>query len=151
MNKDLLEKGPPVPDIAKDKKSYQRYQELGGIINKKDYESALTRSKDTVSLKESLILQAENIAKFAEIELHNTENAIDKRIILYGILRSDVQPKNVQYHHQQMNDQRLFAEALRMLEDTDALDKLKNAYHTNRPLGTYCPLCGQTRSGESCP
>ncbi len=72
--------------------------------------------------------QAENIAKFAGIELHNTEDAIDKRIALYAILRSDVKPKGVEHYHSDMSDQRLFAEVLRMLGDDESLDKMIVAY-----------------------
>lgn len=145
MNKDLLEKGPPMPDTINEEKSYQRYQELGGIINEKDYESALTKAEDIIVPREATILQAESMAKFAGIELRNTENAIDKRIILYWTLRN-IKPKEVMD-----SDWRLFRETLRILEDTNALNKLKTACHTNRPLGTYCPLCGQTKYGENCP
>ncbi len=108
--------------------SYRRYRELGGIINEKDYKSALARAKNTVTLKITLIKQSEHIAQIAGIELHNTKNALDPIIILYGILRTDTAPQEVEYHHSQMSDQRLFAEALRMLGDADALNKLINAH-----------------------
>jgi len=128
-----------------EKYNYQRYLELGGIINEKDYTSALTRSKDSATFNESTTKQAENIAKFAGIELHNTEDAIDEKIILYGILH-DIKPKETLD-----SDWRLFREVLRMLEDTDSLSKLKIACHTNRRPGTYCPLCGQIEFSEDCP
>ena len=105
------------------KKSYKQYQELGGIINKKDYRSALTRAKNTTTLDIRLIKQSELIARVARIELNNTKDSIDQRTILYGALRSD-KPEGVKYHHCQMSDQRLFAEALRMLGDVDSLNKL---------------------------
>ncbi len=132
-------------DNTEVEKSYHRYQELGGIISEKDYESALTKAKGTITSRESTIMQAKNIAKFAGIELHSTEDAIDPRIIFYGILH-DIKPKEVMD-----SDWRLFREALRMVEDTDALIKLKTACHTNRRPGTYCTLCGQTRENEDCP
>ena len=111
-----------------EEKNYQRYLELGGIINEKDYDSALERSENITTLKETLIRQAEKIAESTGIELHNTEGAIDQRIILYGILRDDVRPEEVEHHHSQMSDQRIFVEALRMLGDTESLDKMIKRY-----------------------
>lgn len=108
--------------------NYQQYLELGGIINEKDYEDALARAQKTTTLDETRIRQAENIAKFAGIELRNTEGAIDQRIILYGILRSDVRPEGVKRHRGQMSDQRIFVEALRMLGDVESVDKMIKKY-----------------------
>ena len=150
MHKEHLEKGVDVQNPP-EKYTYQHYLELGGIINENDYNSAMMRTQNTTRFNESIIRQAENIAKVGGIELHNTGDTVDPKIILYGILRSDVRPEGVKHHHQQMSDQRLFAEVLRMLEDTDALAKLKDAYHTKRAIGTHCPLCGQTKFSESCP
>lgn len=107
---------------------YQQYRELGGIINENDYRSALLRAVNTTTLDKTRIGQAENIARFAGIKLHNTEEVLDQRTILYGILRADIRPEKVRHHHSQMSDQRLFAEALRMLEDVDALNKLIRAH-----------------------
>ena len=96
-----------------------------------------------------MIEQAERMAEFAGIELHDTKDAIDQRTMLYGILRADAKPEEAKYHHSQMSDQRLFAEVLRMLGDTDALGKLINAYHK---AGNYCPICLKKviASGEEC-
>ena len=107
--------------------------ESGGIINEKDYESALTRAKNTTTLDKTLIKQAEGIAKFAGIELNNTEDVIDQRIILYGILRRDVRPEGVKRHHDEMGDEHIFAEALRMFGDVDSLKKLIEAYKKVNP------------------
>lgn len=115
-------------NTPKENNCYQRYQELGGIINEKDYESVLARVRNITTLDRALIQQAELIAQIAGIELHNTKDAPDQRMILYGILRTDPKPKEVKYHHSQMCDQRLFAEALRMLGDTDALDKVMHTH-----------------------
>lgn len=145
MNKELLEQGVDVQDTP-EKNNYQRYVELGGIINEKDYESALIRARNTTTIPDKITIgQAEGIAKKAGIELHSTEDVIDQRIILYGIME-DIRPEKVMD-----SDWRLFREALRILEDTDALNKLKAACHTNRTPGTYCPLCGQTKVSEDCP
>jgi hypothetical protein len=107
--------------------NYQNYKGLGGIINEGDYQSALARAKNTTTLDDRLVRQSELIARVAKIELNNTKDSLDQRTILYGVLRGD-KPKGVKYHHCQMSDQRLFAEALRMLGDVDSLNKLVNAY-----------------------
>jgi len=104
--------------------NYRRYQELGGIINEKDYESALARAENAAEPDKARRKQSEFIARVAGIELRNTKSAIDRRTVLYGILRTDTAPAGVKYHHNQMSDQRLFAEALRMLGDVDSLNKL---------------------------
>lgn len=124
MNKEFLEKN-KVVDTPEN--NYQRYVELGGIINEKDYQSALTRSKHTTILNKTSIVQAEVIANRSGIVLHNSKDSLDPRTILYGILRSDTAPEP-KYHHSQMSDQRLFAETLRMLGDADSLEKLIEAY-----------------------
>ena len=107
--------------------NYQNYKELGGIINEGDYQSALTRAKNTTTIYDRWVKQSELIARVAKIELRNEKDSLDQRTILYGVLRSD-KPKGVKYHHCQMSDQRLFAEVLRMLGDVDSLDKLINTH-----------------------
>ena len=135
-------------DAPKKNNCYQRYKELGGIIKEKDYESALARAKNTTTLNIVLIKQSEMIAEFAGIEFYNAKDAADQRVMLYGTLRNDTRPEKTPYHHSQMSDQRLFAEVLRMLGDTDALSKLINAYHK---VGTYCPICLKVIApGEEC-
>ncbi len=109
---------------TEDAPDYEQYQGLGGIINKKDYQSALDRAKDTTTLDKALISQTESMAKGAGITLRNSKDALDPRIILYGILRRDTNLTKAKYHHSQMSDQRLFAEVLRMLGDVDSLQKL---------------------------
>lgn len=114
---------------SQDENSYQHYTEIGGIINEKDYQSVLTRSKHTTTLDKYSIAQAENIARISGIVLHNSKDSLDPRVIVYGILRSDTKSKEeAEYHHSDMSDQRLFAEALRMLGDADSLKKLIEAH-----------------------
>jgi len=107
--------------------TYNKYQELGGIINEKDYVSALERAEKTATFNRTLIQQAENIAEYAGIVLENS-GGIDPKVKLYAVLRADNKPKDVEYHHSQMSDQRLFAEALRILGDVDSLNKVITAY-----------------------
>ncbi len=138
-----------MPGGEQEKDPYEQYQELGGIINREDYENALARARDAATAPEKMLVgQAELMAEFAGIELHNTKDAIDQRITLYETLRADSKPEEIKYHHSQMSDQRLFAEVLRMLGDTDSLNKLIGAYHK---VGTHCPICLKVvASGEEC-
>jgi hypothetical protein len=114
--------------------SYQHYLELGGVINEKDYQSALDRMHNARVLDRknpqisSSILQVMGIARHAEIKLNDLEDASDPRIVLYVILRNDIKPEDVEYHHSQMSDQRIFGEVLRTLGDADSLDKLIKTY-----------------------
>ena len=107
--------------------AYNSYRALGGIINEKDYRSALERA-DITSPDERAphIKQAIAMARTAGIELSG-EHA-DKKVVLYDILRGDVAEEGVENHHCQMSDQRLFAETLRMLGDAESLEKMKAAF-----------------------
>ena len=100
---------------------YNRYKALGGIINEKDWKSVLERAKAGGTDGHTLG-QAESIAKFSGVTLTPLVAA------LYCVLRSDEKPPEVENHHSQMSDQRLFAEALRMLDDAESLNKLIAAY-----------------------
>lgn len=108
--------------------NYRQYRELGGIINENDYENALLRAGGMTTLDKIRIKQAENIARFAGIELHNTGDVLGPIVVLYEVLRADIRPEKVRHHHSQMCDQCLFAEALRMLGNVDALNKLIRAH-----------------------
>lgn len=136
MRKESFEKTVDIPE-----NNYQRYLELGGNINKKDYQSVIDRINNAFTLDggdpeiRSRISQAEGMARYAGIKLNDSKDALDpsailldSRVVLYVILRSDVMSKGVICHHSQMTDQRLFVEALRMLGDTDSLDKMFKAY-----------------------
>lgn len=107
--------------------NYQTYIGLGGIINETDFKNSLEKLKNTTSMDKARIAQSQVIANRSGIKLHNSIDSLDPRTILYGILRSDTppaNPKEAQYHHSQMSDQRIFAEVLRMLGDADSLQKL---------------------------
>ncbi|MDP3792454.1 MAG: hypothetical protein Q8Q89_01865 [bacterium] len=127
MNKEHLEKSSDVQNTPEEN-NYQRYLDLGGIINEKDYNSVLERVEDITTVDKTLIGQVEVMSNFAGIELHNPENSTDPKIILYGILRNDVRPKGVKHHHQQISDQQIFVEALRMLGDAESTDKMIKAH-----------------------
>ena len=132
MNSNIFEIHPN----KKEEESYHRYRKLGGIINEQDYKSALARAESATTFDKTLKAQAEGIARFAKIELHNIGGVIDPRIKLYAILREDVRPEGVERHHDEMSDQRLFAEALRMLGDVESLEKMIEIY-PNISLGDY--------------
>lgn len=120
MTKEIFEKG---QDMQADP-GYQRYQELGGIINEKDYANAIERAKSSSEINKTLIQQVENMAKYAGIELNKTEDAIDPVIKLYSVLREDVRPEKVKHHHDEMSDQQIFVEALRMTGDAESVQKM---------------------------
>ena len=131
MSREIFEK--ETADIVEN--NYQRYLGLGGIINENDYQSALDRMNNTRTLNgndpqvRNSILQAVEMARHAEVELNDSlETVPDPKIVLYVILRLDTKPKDVEYHHSQMSDQRIFGEVLRMLGDVDSFDKLVKAY-----------------------
>ncbi len=127
MNKESPEK---TVDVFED--NYQRYLELGGIINEKDCQSALDRMGKVLDETEpsvrASISQAKGIAEHAGIKLRGSIDSLDPKIVLYVILRLDINPEGVKYHHSQMSDQRIFGEVLRMLGDIDSLEKLIKAY-----------------------
>ena len=149
MGIDFYKEGGDMRDGEQKKDSYAQYQELGGIINKEDYESALQRSAETAAVSDTtMVAQVEDMAEFAGIELQKEKSANDPRVKLYAVLRGDSKPEDVKYHHSQMSDQRLFAEVLRILGDTEALSKLIDAYHK---IGTHCPICLKVVTpGEEC-
>lgn len=135
MGEILLENGPGDTQDIEEKKTvdtpdnnFLRYVGLGGIINGKDFQSSLARAKQTTTVDKIFIAQAESMANTSGIVLHNSKDFLDPRIILYGILRSDIKPKEIKNHHSQMSDQHLFAEALRMLGDVGSLEKLIAAH-----------------------
>lgn len=136
--------GEKTPDILEN--SYQRYLELGGKSKETDYQNIIDELNNKHALDRNdpqvidSIRQVVDMARYAEIKLSDSEDVLDPKIVLYVKLRKN----------NQIVDQRLFVEVLRIIEDPDALKKLKDAYHTNRPSGTHCPLCGQTMFSENC-
>ena len=113
---------------ADTKYSYQHYQELDGAISEQNYESVLNRAQSTTMLdNKALIAQVELIAEASGIALHNSKDALDPKTILYGVLRADA-PSSERHHYSHMGDQRLFAEALKILGDKDSLKKLVDTH-----------------------
>ena len=124
--------------VDNSRSNYSEFLELGGIINEKDYQNTLERAKDPNVLYrkdrfeaqqvKNPIKQVKSIAEFSGIELSDSENNLDSKVVLYVILRLDVRPEKVGHHHSQMSDQQLFGEVLRILGDVDSLDTLMKAY-----------------------
>ncbi|MBI2023703.1 hypothetical protein HYT01_04050 [Candidatus Giovannonibacteria bacterium] len=113
----------------KEANTYERYREMGGIINEKEHQNVLNSSKKIPpfakrSQKEKeRILQVTEIANRSGIELNNPEGGLDPRVEQYLALRDFDIPGGTN-HHGQMPDQQLFAEALRISGDEDSLKKL---------------------------
>lgn len=107
--------------------NYERYRELGGIINEADHRSALIRAGQTTHVDTHLVAQAEIIAHKAGFILDNYPDHIDPITILYGVLRSDRKP-GAEYYHGQMSNQRLMVEVLRKLDCPDLIRQVKSAY-----------------------
>ena len=110
---------------------YERYVKLGGIINQEDYNSALSRLEiaetNDEPLDEKQTSYVQKLLKYADIELGSGDRAY--RIVkLYSILRADTRPEKVKYHHDQMSDQQILVEALRILDDENAVSSMIAKY-----------------------
>ncbi len=76
--------------------SYAQYKELGGIINEKDYLGVFERARNPniLDLKSKQVInsirQAGGIARHAKIEMDDSEDTVDIRIVLHVLLRNDV-------------------------------------------------------------
>lgn len=138
---------------AQETNSYQRYLELGGIINEEDYKKAFetlanikTEADITRLLRErskeedpeiaanhtrTLVRQATGVADSAEIELYNSEDNLDPKIILYIILRTDKRTRGTRYYHDDMWDRQTFVEALRILGDAESVKTMIEKYNLN--------------------
>jgi len=103
---------------------YKEYQALGGIINEKDYASALAKMKENRTVDEVRTDEAKVMARAAGVEL-GAEVARDPRVVLYDILQSDVNTSDPEYRDIRLSDQNFFAEALRMLGDKESLLNLR--------------------------
>src|SRR3989338_2073474 len=107
--------------------SYEKYRSMGGFLNETDFANALAQAKERRTVEPHSLLQAEGMAKAAGIVLEGKENGIDPLVALYDalndILRVDPAGDINRYHYRKLEDQSLFAEALRMLVDTESLAK----------------------------
>lgn len=112
-----------------EKGNFEKYKEQKGTIDKEDYLNILARARDVVRAGSAPMSQALSIAKYAGITLQNVSIGSDV-VTLYCLMRMDKKPKEKDggFHYTQMSDQRLFAEVLQILGDTDSFSKLTGAY-----------------------
>lgn len=101
-----------------EKSDWQKYQEIGGIIDEPGYVSAMERAKNSYEIDENKVKRIRAIAYAAEVEL--TPQSIE----LFGILRGDEKPSGVAHHHSQMTDEKLLIQVLLMLGDKESADKI---------------------------
>ena len=97
---------------------YKEYKALGGILDEMEYRNVLGRidSSKNVPPNSPTSLQAESMANAAGIILS------PETVALYGLLRHDVKPSpDTKNHYSTLNDQKLLAEALRMVGDKNSL------------------------------
>ncbi len=131
------EKGNEVTMVREKKNSYEQYRKAGGIINEKDYVSALLRAKGIKMIDKSQVAQAELMARVAGIELEDSTAELDPRVALYAVLRGNTNLLNSTPEEQYLRDrdQLLFAEVLRMLGDIESLKKF-TAYFSRQMIET---------------
>ena len=119
--------------------SYEQYRSAGGFLDETDYASVLARAKNKKTVNSHSLTQAGLMASVAGIELQDRGAQIDLRVVLYDVLndvlRTATNRNPQKYHYSQMDDQSLFAEALRMLGDTEALEKFQAAHPNIFPEG----------------
>lgn len=108
--------------------SYADYVALGGRIDEANFtrvmERALVETKANLGegfSKNQTGLTAE--ISGVNLDAVTAEAGIDPRCI-YGILRYDEKPKDVEYHHGAMSDQVLLVESLRMVGAVEAVNAI---------------------------
>ena len=119
--------------------SYEQYRSAGGFLDETDYASVLAQAKNKKTVNSHSLAQAGLMANMAGFELQNRGTQIDLHVVLYDVLcdvlRTVTNRHPTAYHHSQMADQPLFAEALRMLGNTEALEKFQAAHPNIFPEG----------------
>lgn len=93
---------------------YNRYCELGGIINRTDYFAAMMVASLTTHLDKSFIGQAESVCSGAGITIFNSWIYLDPITKIYAGFRDHIVP-NAQYDHGQMGDQAIMGQVARSL------------------------------------
>jgi len=117
--------------------SYEKYQSAGGIINKTDYANALAQAKDKKSIDSNSLAQVQVMARRAGIVLQDRGTEIDPRVALYAVLQADTNFLNSTPKERYLRDrdQFLFMEVLRMLGDTESLERFLKAHPHIFPEG----------------
>ena len=109
---------------------YKKYLESSWLINEAACEEALRRATDDVEFNKLDSHSKEFCAKQAKMIADVSGITLDSEVLcLYTVLRTDYVAKTeVEHHHSGLSDQKLFAEALRILGHKDALDKVMLAH-----------------------
>jgi len=108
--------------------NYKQYKGLGGILNPKEYEDVLKLAKERKEVPSGSLSSgaANSMARVAGIAL-SPEIAI-----IYGIL-SDKRP-DLAKEHEEMNDQKLLAEALCIAGNESSLVTFKESLRLKKDL-----------------
>ena|SRR3989344_1185038 len=117
----------PGASLEAPQNDYEKYRNAGGFLSEADFANALAEVKARRTVEPHSLSQAEGMAKAAGIVLESREEGIDPRVALYDVLhdmlRVDPAGDINRYHYRKLEDRSLFAEALRMLGDTQSLAK----------------------------
>lgn len=117
--------------------NYRDYKIASGQFfkNETDYSSAIARAGGKKTIDSHTLAQAQIMARVAGITLEDPKEGIDQLVALYEVLAElranrNLDPKEKdKYNWSKMDsDQRLFAEALRMLGDSESLAKFLAAH-----------------------
>jgi hypothetical protein len=94
--------------------NYEQYKALGGTLSQEEYQDVLKRAEEGRNIYSRWSKDANSMARAAEITLS------PETVTLYGILR-DEKPDPAKEHYSELNDQKLLAEALRIVGDESSL------------------------------
>lgn len=99
------------------KGNYEEYKALSGTLSQEEYWDVLKRAAEERNIFSKWSGHANSMARAAEITLS------PETVALYGILR-DEKPDPIKEHFSELSDQKLLAEALRIVGDTKSLEAL---------------------------
>jgi|GEM_PF-3164036 len=109
--------------------SYEQYQESGGILEHAPFKKLLRKAEIDIQESKMCAAQVTAIAQAAKIDLDGAGNLSNETVAVYKLLRTnaiaDVYFIN---HHRGMCDIQIFADALRIVQDDDSLEKLSRAF-----------------------
>jgi len=105
-------------------RGYENYKASGGILSQAEYQSVLERAADSKNVPSvSTEAQATHMAQASEIVLS------PETVTIYGILRHDEKPSpDTKGHYSALSDQKLLAEALRLVGDERPLTTFIEKY-----------------------
>src|SRR3989344_4961252 len=121
----------PGADLEGRQSDYEKYQSLGVFLSEADFANVLALVKEETSVDPNSLRQAESRAKAAGITLESRGNGIDPRAALYGALHYLLRAapgQDIKKYSRRLDDQSLFAEALRIQGDTGSLAKFSEMH-----------------------